>query len=264
MADSSSTSRSGTYIFRQTELVITWPDGTRQTYTISQDIVRVGRGEENNDISAPEAFNSVSRKHFEIRRSGAIYRLVDLGSVNGVFVNGERIESDAVLMDGDEIQFGSESLSQLVRITFQMGIDPAGFEIDAEPKEEASTLADYLDREPVGIPYLKIRWPKGNVNYFTLKEKKTLIGRDSECALQIPPRLRFVSGQHAEIQRTDRGFFIRDLNSANGTRLNNHSLLPNEPTSLADGSMIRHFYRAEFSQPGRSKTSTEGFFSCSY
>ncbi len=240
MAESSSASRSGTYIFRQPELVITWPDGTRQTYTISQDILRIGRGEENNDIPAPEAFNSVSRKHLEIRRVGAKYHAVDLGSVNGVYVNGELIEAYAVLMDGDKIQFGSESLSQLVRITFHMEVDAAGFDLGSEFEEQTPTPgADFLDQAPVHIPYLKIRWPNGNLNYFSLEEKNTLIGRDSGCALQIPPRLRFASAQHAEIQRTDRGFFIRDLNSANGTRLNNQSLPPNEPTFLADGSMIR-------------------------
>ena len=48
----------------------------------------------------------VSRRHAEIRREGDAFTVVDLGSSNGTFVNGERVERHA-LANGDRLQVGS-------------------------------------------------------------------------------------------------------------------------------------------------------------
>jgi EAL domain-containing protein (putative c-di-GMP-specific phosphodiesterase class I) len=60
----------------------------------------------------------VSKEHTEIYRSGGEYRIRDLGSTNGTFVNGQRVE-EAPLVNGDiihvahkELRFGCESLTQ--------------------------------------------------------------------------------------------------------------------------------------------------------
>ena len=50
---------------------------------------------------------SVSRHHAMISQHGDQYELEDMASSNGTFINGERIESRAVLADGDVIGFGS-------------------------------------------------------------------------------------------------------------------------------------------------------------
>jgi pSer/pThr/pTyr-binding forkhead associated (FHA) protein len=48
---------------------------------------------------------TVSRKHAEIERSERGYRIHDVGSLNGTYVN--RVRVDAVdLRNGDEIQVG--------------------------------------------------------------------------------------------------------------------------------------------------------------
>ncbi len=48
----------------------------------------------------------VSRRHAEIRREGDIYSVVDLGSSNGTYVNGERVTRHS-LASGDRLQVGS-------------------------------------------------------------------------------------------------------------------------------------------------------------
>jgi pSer/pThr/pTyr-binding forkhead associated (FHA) protein len=51
---------------------------------------------------------TVSRRHAEIRRDGA-FSLHDVGSLNGTYVNRERVE-EAALRSGDEIQVGKFKL----------------------------------------------------------------------------------------------------------------------------------------------------------
>ncbi|MBX3061905.1 MAG: FHA domain-containing protein [Anaerolineae bacterium] len=50
----------------------------------------------------------VSRMHAAIRRGDGSLNLVDLGSVNGTFLNGQRLIPNRphVLRDGDEVKFG--------------------------------------------------------------------------------------------------------------------------------------------------------------
>ena len=49
--------------------------------------------------------DDVSRKHALIERDGEGFAVVDLGSVNGTFVNGEKVERK-LLQDGDLVQLG--------------------------------------------------------------------------------------------------------------------------------------------------------------
>ncbi len=48
---------------------------------------------------------AVSRRHAALQRSNDRYTCVDLGSSNGVYVNGERVTSKE-LRDGDTVQVG--------------------------------------------------------------------------------------------------------------------------------------------------------------
>ena len=67
---------------------------------------RIGRSEEAEIVLLDP---SVSRAHaiVEIKRGAAIVR--DLGSTNGTFVNGRRVEREG-LRDGDELRFGNTRL----------------------------------------------------------------------------------------------------------------------------------------------------------
>ena len=56
-----------------------------------------------NDIQLPE--DSVSSRHAQLEKTGGSWRLTDLHSTNGTFVNGRRIDS-VELKPGDRIRFG--------------------------------------------------------------------------------------------------------------------------------------------------------------
>ena len=235
----SNTSTKNTMMYRRSRLIIAWPSGEQETHILKKDTVRIGRGEDN-DIIPPSEYTSISRKHLEIRREGTRYHVIDLESRNGVLLNGTRIEKSAFLHDGDTIQVGLGKLGQLVQITFQLGV-----EVLTEGKKPSSlddvpiSIGENQPYPPADHPYLAVHWPDGLTRVSQISIDVTLIGRGSECDLVIPSRLRFVSSKHAEIRRTDEGYTITDLNSTNGTRLNDHLLKPGAPALLTNEYVIR-------------------------
>jgi hypothetical protein len=81
-------------------------------YLLDQDEVLIGR---NPDAEVFLDDRSVSRSHVSlVREEDGGYRVDDLGSRNGTFVNRRRIESHR-LEDGDEIQIGVYALGYLER-----------------------------------------------------------------------------------------------------------------------------------------------------
>ena len=68
----------------------------------------IGRSPDN-DIFLDDV--TVSRKHAVLVQSNGEFRIEDLGSLNGTFVNRRRIDSAARLQSGDEVQIGKYRLS---------------------------------------------------------------------------------------------------------------------------------------------------------
>jgi len=75
-------------------------------FALDSDIVRAGRHPES-DIFLDDI--TVSRRHAEIVREGGRYIVRDVGSLNGTYLNRERVEA-APLADGDELQIGTFKL----------------------------------------------------------------------------------------------------------------------------------------------------------
>ncbi|MGV0741591.1 FHA domain-containing protein [Mycolicibacterium sp. XJ870] len=63
---------------------------------------------------------TVSRKHAEFRWENDEVRVVDLGSLNGVYVNRERVAS-TTLLNGDELQLGKFRLVFVTRPLTSVG-----------------------------------------------------------------------------------------------------------------------------------------------
>jgi hypothetical protein len=80
-------------------------DGTRRE--VKERRVVIGRSRDC-DIQLSDA--NVSRRHAEVRQEGASYWIVDLGSTNGMEVNGKRVKR-AKLRNGDTITLGSTEIT---------------------------------------------------------------------------------------------------------------------------------------------------------
>lgn len=79
-------------------------------YLLDTDVTTVGRHPEA-DIFFDDV--TVSRRHAEITRTGNVFEMVDQRSLNGTYVNGERVDR-AVLVDGAEVRIGKFRLNFFV------------------------------------------------------------------------------------------------------------------------------------------------------
>lgn len=77
------------------------------TFLIEADLTTIGRNP-SSDVFLDDI--TVSRRHAELRRAGGRFRLRDLGSLNGTYVNRERVET-VDLASGDEVQIGKFKLA---------------------------------------------------------------------------------------------------------------------------------------------------------
>ena len=122
-----------------TSYQLTWtdPDGGEQERELLPGDLTVGRAS-TCDVVLSDPM--VSRRHARIRVEGDDIILEDLGSRNGTYVNGDRVEATE-LQSSDDIRIGGVTLF----------LRPTGTQatIVVPPSEEATVV---LDREPVVFP----------------------------------------------------------------------------------------------------------------
>lgn len=100
-----------------------------------------------------------SREHCVLERSGAALTLIELGSKNGTWVNGERVARRRQLATGDEIRIGSDHLEVIESVrpvegeprrqveTQRMARSPAeeGFEDDSTATVDHASVLDLAE-----------------------------------------------------------------------------------------------------------------------
>lgn len=87
-------------------LVVQRGPGSGARFLLDKDVVQAGRNPDS-DIFLDDV--TVSRQHAEFHRSGDSFTVTDSGSLNGTYVNRDRIDT-VHLTDGDEVQVGKYRL----------------------------------------------------------------------------------------------------------------------------------------------------------
>ena len=87
-------------------LVVQRGPGAGNRFLLDTDLVKAGRHPDS-EIFLDDV--TVSRRHAEFRREGDKFSVTDSGSLNGTYVNRDRIDQ-VDLTDGDEVQIGKYRL----------------------------------------------------------------------------------------------------------------------------------------------------------
>ena len=161
-------------------------------------LTTIGRSS-GNDITIDSLL--VSRRHARLDCSGGRCAVEDLGSANGLFVNGKRV-SRAVLNPGDRLRLGD------VELTYQL---PGA----SQPRA----------------------WLDAGTTRYPLSPERTSIGRSRDNSIRLADER--ASRHHARVDLQQGIFVITDLDSANGTfvngqRIQRHALRSGDAIHIGD------------------------------
>lgn len=171
------------------------------------------------DICIPD--HRISRQHAKIQITSSGLIVQDLNSRNGTTVNDEKINTPKLCQTGDQLKFHT-----------------LPFTVEILPPE----IKEVLILRATNQPDIKL-------------QGQLVVGRDSACDVYIHNEL--VSRKHATITSTKLGVIIEDLNSINGTFVNDFRIV--SPTRLKAGDSVR-FHENTFSV--EEETDPDATFIC--
>ncbi|UCG23394.1 MAG: FHA domain-containing protein [Chloroflexota bacterium] len=172
---------------------------------ITKPLVTIGR-EPTSDIVIPNVI--VSRQHAELKEKDGAYWIADTKSTNGTMVNGQQLEpfQERQLKSGDIIRIGDDR-GNSISLAYQDGA-------------EAAPITGTVNLGTTTLTHLTV----------------SSLGRDPENDIHLDHP--FVSKRHAEIKpAASGGFVLRDLNSTNGTFVNERPLRGEQ--LLRDGDWVQ-------------------------
>lgn len=188
-------------------LVVSAPEWSGEL-RLDKEALTFGRGDDN-DLVVPAA--AVSRHHARLERRGSTYLITDLGSSNGIAVDGQLVQQK-LLEPGDELAIGR---------TVTLKYLPA--------EDAAAELAAAMGAAAAYMPELE------KPQVYDVREGESLVlGRGAETAVHLPhPQ---VSAEHAQLRREQGQYVIQDLGSSAGTFVNGQLV---SQQALREGDVIR-------------------------
>lgn len=205
-----------------------------RVFEVNSSVINIGRAE---DMQFMIDDASVSRRQAQIRfGANGSWTIGDLDSINGTFLNGQRLTSVQPLKRGDEVSFGKFSLF------FDSAIaEPAGREQAPEFKPGGALTetvymsaaeAERLRQAVAQQRRAQLQWEaKGQRGTFYLSGGGALVGRSLLCDLQLPAGPK----QHLLVLRTQFGFEVRNLSWWHQMKVNGWSF---EQSTLESGDVI--------------------------
>jgi ABC transport system ATP-binding/permease protein len=198
------------------KLVIEDDEARRTVVPLSRDAYDVGRAEEN-AIRLTE--RNVSRRHARIaRRSSPTgeegYRLEDLASLTGVYVNGVRLEESVELAHGDLVVIGDYRISVENETVGPLSHESTNPELKVTRRDQQQSADPYR--------LLIVSGPDAG-KVFPLGAGRTILGRAEDATIQLAHPS--VSRHHAEVVvLPDARLELVDAGSSNGLVLNGKTI----------------------------------------
>jgi two-component system, cell cycle response regulator len=131
-------------------LVLIYPTGPDmgRKFTLEGGALLIGRGA---DCDIVVDMDSVSRRHAQIERRGAVVLISDQGSTNGTYVNELQVAAERALCDGDQVKVGNAIFKFLSGGNVEAGYHEAIYRmtiIDALTEAyNKRYFLEFLDRE---------------------------------------------------------------------------------------------------------------------
>src|SRR5690242_6685063 len=119
------------------KLVISDDEGKTTSVPLVRDEITIGR-KEGNTIRLTD--RNVSRRHAKLQKQNGHYLLHDLGSYNGIVINGARLGDAQPLKTGDQILIGDYKLAIMEENTAQVAAPPAAAAMAHDTLDAAPTL----------------------------------------------------------------------------------------------------------------------------
>lgn len=212
----------------------------------SDNLISEFEGDDSKEISIGRAQGcsihldepSISRLHaviFPMDGGWVVQRKANFGSL---VLNGQEIEN-APLEGGEELQIGSFSLRVQVEAPEPTSLMGPKSGATGSISEKTASLAESEDGRTrfvsSGVNALfRMELGAANVDEFLLEKDLAVFGRGSNCDVVLTEKK--ASRKHFEVRRQGLSFFLKDLNSANGTLVNGS---PVTETELVSGDLIQ-------------------------
>ncbi len=222
-------------------IVVQAPNGDVREVQLGELPVVVGR-DESADVRVDD--KKVSRRHAAFKLMHGEAWVEDLGSVNGVKLNGKRIDRRAAMGDRDEAVVGS------YRVRIRVVGPGTSASMASEPPEDTGPghenytragartyRADAVEKSEsisVALPVLVGLDPPVSGQRFTLQRGENIIGRLEESDVAVLDGS--VSRQHARILVSRDRVTASDLQSSNGTFVDDTRI---EAADLGHGDVLR-------------------------
>ena len=178
---------------------------------------RIGRADEC-EIVVQES--DISREHAVLKLGRGGFVIEDLGSRNGMFVNGERVERHD-FAPGDTVRLGRAVELELIdedRSRDRRGHVAREREAPAPPPRRSGGPLGWLKLESWALQ------PEGRgAETIRLDASRVTVGREKSARVSIDDES--VSRLHARIDRDAEGLVVTDLKSRNGTLVNGEAVL---------------------------------------
>ena len=209
------------------------PGAGEQEFEISKAEITIGRGQ-TNDIVLQDSRVSRSHARFEFHPDGEVV-VVDLGSTNGVRVNGVRLEQ-VKLAPGDVVFIGGSQITHVKASADDQDMTIIDTEADLDRTIAEAVLPVSLN--DTSQDRLVICTPEKTWELELNDQVDSLsIGRSSNNSIVIEHPS--VSRSHAQIVRDHRTFRLKDLGSSNGLSVNGQKV---DEIVLDDGISVRLGY----------------------
>ncbi|MCD4752178.1 MAG: FHA domain-containing protein, partial [Anaerolineaceae bacterium] len=182
--------------------------------------------------------SNISRQHCQIEVAEDHVTIMDMGSSNGTYVDGERLASNNSVALEPEQTFKVGSFEASMVWVAAVEEAPLYEEVSTSRRLPEPLKGKIQEEEEASFKgyTLHLTNSQGESREVPLEPGQYVMGRTASADIQIEEEK--ISRLHARIHVTVEGCQIEDVGSSNGTKLNGEKLTPHKPIDFSLGQVV--------------------------